>query len=124
MALNERLANRWRPTPALGMAPLAMWVAAAVFLLCWFFTATGVTALLALLIAAVLAAGGAVVHAIDQLRVELRTARIAAEALGSVGAGGLAPIAGEPPAPEPPAEMPRARPYTRPPWEKDPGVGS
>ena len=120
MAIDQPLASRWRPTPALGLAPLVLWATAAVFLVCWFFTASGVTALLALLGAAVLGAGGAVVHAIDQLRVELRTARIAAEALGGPGAAGLGPIAAEPSAPEPPPPVPRARTYARPPWEKDP----
>ncbi len=69
--------------------------------------------------AAVLLVGGAVVRAIDRLGDDLRAARIAAE-LGGPAPPVVPSATGPAPTPPPAPDVPLARPYTRPPWEKDP----
>jgi hypothetical protein len=100
------------------LVPIALWALAGILVLAAYLTSS-----VGLLVAAaVLAVGGSIVRSIDRLRDDLRAARIAAE-LGGTGAPPLETIASLAlltPVPPPTPAVPLARPYTRPPWEKDP----
>ena len=96
------------------IVPVSLLALAGIMVLAAYFTSS-----VGLLVAgAVLGVGAAIVRAIDRLGDDLRAARIAAE-LGVTATPTVPTPAPAPPPPPPPA-VPLARPYTRPPWEKDP----